>query len=196
MDTPATNEQYVPEDLLSMPDGDRYELVAGKLVERNRSFWSSYIAGVILHLLSSFCLEYKRGWVVPEGTSYRCFPDDPQKVRRADVSFIRLDRLSSERATAEGHLSVAPDLAVEVVSPNDLAYEVEAKTGEWLSAGVQLVWIVNPRTRTVTVRRAGGSVAVLHGKDELTGESLIPGFRCDVRELFLLPTGVGETAEE
>jgi Uma2 family endonuclease len=188
MSTLASKTQYTPEDLFSMPDGDRYELVAGKLVERNKSFWSSYIAGVIYRLLSIFCLEKKLGWVAPEGTSYQCFPDDLRKVRRADVSFIRLDRLTSERATAEGHMSVVPDLAVEVISRNDISYEVHAKAEEWLSAGVQILWIVNPRTRSVTVRRADGTIGILHENDDLTGENVIPGFRCQVRELFLLPT--------
>jgi Uma2 family endonuclease len=194
MSTVATKNRYTAKDLLSIPDGDRYELVAGKLVERNVSYWSSYIAGAIHRLLSTFCLDNKRGWVSPEGTSFQCFPDDPQKVRRADVSFIRLDRMTSERATQEGHMPIAPDLAVEVVSPNDLYYQVETKTEDWLSAGVQIVWIVNPRTHTVTVRRADGSSTTLRENDDLTGENIVPGFRCQVRELFLLPTEAAPTA--
>jgi Uma2 family endonuclease len=177
-----------------MPDGDRYELVNGELVERNLSYWSSYIAGVIHHLLTTYCLENKPGWVAPGGTSFQCFPDDPQKVRKADVSFIRLDRLTSEMATEEGHMSLAPDLAVEVISPGDLYYQVDAKTEEWLSAGVQLVWIVNPRTRMVTVRRVDGTTSVFRENDELTGETVIPGFRCRVGELFRLPTDTTTTA--
>ncbi len=140
MSTLATKPPYTPKDLLTMPDGDCYELVAGELVERNMSYWSSYIAGVVYRLLSTFCFENRLGWVTPEGTSFQCFPGDPQKVRRADLSFIRLDRLTSEMATAEGHMPIAPDLAVEVVSPNDLYYQVDDKTEEWLSAGAQLGW--------------------------------------------------------
>src|SRR5437667_9864564 len=124
MSTLAARTRYTPRDLLMMPEGDQYELVNGELVERSMSYWSTYIAGVIYRLLSTFCLEDKLGWVAPEGASYQCFPRDPEKVRRADVSFIRLDRLTSERATAEGHMALAPDLAVEVVSPNDSYYQV------------------------------------------------------------------------
>ena len=171
-----------------MPDGNRFELVDGNLVERTMSMLSSYVAGVIYSLLFAFCQPKKSGWVFPEGTSYQCFKDDPNKVRKADVSFIRLERLSREQASARGHARIAPDLAVEVVSPNDLYYEVDAKAEEWLAAGTHMVWVVNPQNRSVTMRRADGTTTVLHENDELTGENIIPGFRCQVRELFLLPT--------
>ncbi len=194
MSTLATKTQYTPEDLIAMPDGDRYELVHGNLVERNRSTMSSYIAGVIYWLLFTFCRPNKLGWLFPEGTTYQCFPDDLNKVRKADVSFIRLERLSREQAWQRGHRRLAPDLAVEVVSTNDLYYEVLAKAQEWLSAGVALVWVVNPPTRGVTVFRADGSSAILKEQDELSGENIIPGFRCPVRELFLLPQDVNATA--
>jgi Uma2 family endonuclease len=187
MSPSTTNRPYTPEDLLTMPDGHLYELAGGNLVERKMSMLSSYIAGVIFSLLFAFCRPKKLGWVLPEGTTYQCFQDDPDKVRKPDVSFIRLERLTAEQASAKGHARLAPDLAVEVVSPNDLYYEVDAKAQEWLLSGVSLVWVVNPRTRSLTVLRADGSSAILHEQDELTGESVIPGFRCQVRELFLLP---------
>jgi Uma2 family endonuclease len=107
------------------------------------------------------------------------------------VSFIRLERLSAEQAAGKGHARIAPDLAVEVVSPNDLYDEVDAKVEEWLSAGVQLVWVVSPRKRTVAVHRADGTSTIFHENDELTGDDIIPGFRCRVREFFLLPTEAG-----
>jgi len=188
MSTLATETRYAPEDLLTMSDGDFYELVDGNLVERKMSVLSSYVAGVIFSFLFAFCRPNRGGWVFPEGTSYQCFPHNPNKVRRPDVSFIRLDRLSAEEAAAKGHVRVVPDLAVEVVSPNDLYDEVDDKVDEWLSAGVQLVWVVSPRKRTVTVHRADGTSAIFHEKDEITGEDVVPGFRCQVREFFLLPT--------
>src|SRR5205823_3491725 len=117
MSTAATKTQYTAEDLLQLPDGDRYELVDGNLVERDVSFWSSYIAGVVYGLLDAFSRQNVLGWVVPEGTSYQCFPTLPRQVRKPDTSFIARDRLSVTRALDEGHLLLAPDLAVEVVSP-------------------------------------------------------------------------------
>jgi Uma2 family endonuclease len=183
----ATDRTYSAEDLLTIRDRDHYELVNGKLVIREKSFWSSYVAGGIHHLLSDHCLGDKLGWVFPGGLTYQCFPHAPGTVRKADVSFIRLERLPFKEAAAPGHARLAPDLVVDVVSHEDLYYDVEARVDDWLAAGVQLVWVVNPRGRSVTIRRADGSGTIVREHDKLTGEKVVPGFRCLVRELFLLP---------
>ena len=190
MSTAAAPKRYTPQDLLTMPDGDRYELVDGQLVERNMSFWSSYVAGEIYRLLSSHVRENQQGWVLPEGTSYQCFPDSPTKVRKPDDSFIRRERLTLAQATEEGHISIAPDLAVEVVSPNDTAYDIAVKVQELLAAGVRLIWVVIPADRRVEVHRLRGPGTILRENDELTGEDVLPGFRCRVGDLFLPPPGV------
>jgi Uma2 family endonuclease len=173
----------MPEDLLTMPDGDRFELVAGNLVERNMGAKSSYVAGRAHVMLTAFCDAHRRGLVFPEGTSYQCFPDDPGKVRRADTSFIAAGRLRDD-TPPEGHILIAPDLAVEVVSPNDLAYEIDEKVEEFLSAGVRLVWVVNPVSRTVRVHRPERPGVTLRAGDELHGDDVLPGFRCRVQDLF------------
>jgi Uma2 family endonuclease len=183
MSTVSTAILHTPEDLLAMPDGDHYELVNGKLVERNMGAYSSYVATRLVVILDAFCQANRLGWVFSEGTSYQCFPDNPDKVRRADVSFIRLGRLPGEQPP-EGHIRICPDLAAEVVSPNDLAYEIDGKVEEYLAAGVPLVWVVNPQTRTVRVHRAGRPGANLRADDELTGDDVLPGFRCRITELF------------
>lgn len=197
--TEPAKSVYTPEDLLTMPDGDRYDLVDGKLVERNMSFWSSYVALTAGTLLRVYCLAHNLGWVVPEGTSYQCFPLRPGKVRKPDVSFIRLDRLTLAQAIVEGHIPIHPDLAAEVISPRDVHYEVDEKVDEWLKAGVGLVWVINPRRCSVRVHRADGAEIILHEQDELSGEQIVPGFHCRVGDLFLAPTGVvpdlGEPAD-
>jgi Uma2 family endonuclease len=190
MATVTTTPRHTPEDLLKMPDGDRYELVDGNLVERDMSFWSSYVGGVLYGLLWLHSREKKLGWVAPEGTSYQCFADAPNRVRRADVSFLRADRLSLQQATEEGHLRIVPDLVTEVISPNDRAYEVEVKVNEWLAAGVRLLWVVNPPVRQVRVHRGDGTVEVVKEGEQLSGEDVVPGFSCRVGELFQPPPGV------
>lgn len=185
MSTVIEQALYEPEDLLTMPDGDSFELVNGRLVERNMSKWSSYVAGTMYYRLRGHSEAHGLGWVYPEGTSYQCFPDSPNKVRRPDVSLIRLERMSPDEAMSEGHLRLAPDLAVEVISPNDLAYEIDEKVDEYEAAGVPLIWVVNPETKAIRVHRADGTVTVLREKDELDGEDVVPGFRCPVAELFL-----------
>jgi Uma2 family endonuclease len=179
--------RYTPEDLLRMPDGNRFELVDGELVEDVMSTWSSYVGGQLFARVNSHSLKNAQGWVFPEGTSYQCFPDDPKKVRRADVSFIRTERLSLAEATQEGHCPIAPDLAVEITSPNDTLYEVARKVREYLNAGVKLVWVVNPDVKTVEVHRADGTGVILTEKDQLSGEDVVPGLSCPIAELFVAP---------
>ncbi len=190
MSTVATQARYSPEDLLKMPDGDRYELVDGQLVERPMSTWSSYVAGEISGRLREFCRQNKAGWILPADTGYQCFPDAPNKVRRPDVSFIRSDRMNVEQAKEEGYNSVAPDLAVEVLSPNDIAFDIAEKVQKYLKAGVRLVWVVYPQTRTIAVHRIGGQGTILRESDELEGEDVVPGFRTRVQDLFSPPAGV------
>ena len=84
----------------------------------------------------------------------------------------------------EGFMPIPPDLAVEVVSPNDLAYDVANKIEEYLKNGFSLIWIVYPSTRTVSIHRADGTVSLLHENDEISGESALPEFKCKVADFF------------
>jgi Uma2 family endonuclease len=114
---------------------------------------------------------------------YRCFADDASKSRKPDASFVSKQRLPADWQSL-GFLSIPPDLAVEVTFPNDLAYEVDEKVEEYLSAGVKLVWEINPIERMVTVHRLDGTVQKLHERDVLSGEDVIPGFECRVGDLL------------
>ncbi len=186
-------QTYTPEDLLTMPDGDRYELVNGELRERHMSQESSWVAGKIFRLLGPF-EDRGLGWVFPEGTSYQCFSWDATRVRKPDTSFIRRERLP-DGPTGEGHTKIAPDLAVEVVSPHDSLYDVDAKVADFLDAGVRVVWVANPHQRTVTIYRLQdpSSPTRLTESDELRGEESLEGFRCRVGELF--PPHKSDTSE-
>jgi len=183
MNAVAAATVVTPERLLAMSDGKSYELVDGKLVRRDVSVRSSWIGGEILFLLSSFVRGQGLGFVWPADNGYQCFPDDPNKVRRCDVSFIRRERLDPA-TSPEGFARVAPDLVVEVLSPNDKALVVEAKVDDYLRAGVPLVWVVNDQLRRVHVHRPGASVVTLSVGDELTGGDVLPGFRCPVADFF------------
>jgi Uma2 family endonuclease len=186
MTTLATKQRYTPEDLLSLPDSKQYELVDGELVERNMGWESSWIGGRLYGFMFVYSESINAGWVAPGDASYQCFPGHPNKVRKPDASFIRLARLpAKERPT--GHCRIAPDVAAEVVSPNDFYEDVEEKVDEYLKAGVQLVWVVNPATKSVRVHRADGTVTDLNENQELSGEDIMPGFRCRVADLFVVP---------
>ena len=145
---------------------------------------SNLIALEIGTMLRIHCRQYNSGWLFAGELGYRCFPWKPSKVRRADISFIRYERYSWEQLTADGFVTIPPDLAVEVVSPNDYFYELEEKVEEYLRAGVRLVWVVNPEMCTVQVYRADGTTGRFREHDELSGEDVLPGFRCKVDDLF------------
>jgi Uma2 family endonuclease len=179
----AVAARYTPEDLLTMPDGERFELVNGELVERDMRLLSSVVGTEVLRLLGNYVRENNLGWVPSSECGYQCFDFAPRMVRRPDASFISLARLSADQLN-QGHVPLPPDLAVEVVSPNDLFYEVEHKVGEYLRAHVRLVWVINPDERTVAVHRPDGTGLRLLEDQELTGEDVIPGFRCRVGDLF------------
>ena len=143
-----------PEDLLRMEDeGKGYELVSGEPRELAVSKESSYVAGKIHYRIQQHCEARRPGWVFPEGTSYRCFPHDEDRVRRPDTSFIRLDRMTAEQYYEDGYCTIVPDLAVEVVSPNDNAEEVEEKNEDWLTAGVKVLLVVYPNLRLIRALR-------------------------------------------
>lgn len=108
---------------------------------------------------------------------------NPDTVRATDVSFVRQERLG-EIVDEDIYMPGAPDLAVEVISPNDTATEVEEKVAEWLQYGAQLVWVVNPKRRTGTVYRAPNHITRLSEADALDGADVVPGFSCTVAEVF------------
>jgi Uma2 family endonuclease len=174
---------YTPEDLLSMPDGKNYELVDGHLVERNVSQLSNWVGGQLFYELGAFLHANPSGWAWPSELGYECYPGHPNKVRKPDISFIRMERMP-EGPTSEGYVHIAPDLAVEVVSPNDLWHELEAKVEEYQAAGVSLVWVIDPEVRTAYVHRRDGTVSRLRETDELSGEGIIPDFRCPLSSIF------------
>ena len=172
-----------PEDLLSLPDGKSYELVDSRLVERQMGLESSKIALRIAFLIAQFIQDRKLGDLFGSDASYQCFPQAPQEVRRADVSFIRSGRFEAGRLP-RGHCRIPPDLAVEVISPGDLAYDVEEKVALYLGAGIKSVWVVYPPTRIVRIHRRGVS-SELTADDTITEPELLPEFSCKVAELFV-----------
>lgn len=177
--------RMTPKDLLRRPDrGKGFELINGEMREQNVSTKSSYVAGRTFFKLQSFVETRPLGWVFPEGTGFTCFEAG---MRKADTAFIKTNRLSKQQYDEDGYCDVCPDLVVEVISPNDLAYEVSVKREQWLEAGVQLVWEIDPEAETVHVYKADGSVTLFRKADTLNAEPVLPGFACPVAELFKSP---------
>lgn len=107
---------------------------------------------------------------------------DPDTVRGADVAYVSKERLA--RAKSDGYLDVAPDLVVEVVSPNDRWTDINEKVDEYLACGVRAVWIIDPRTERITCYRPSSALRIYGKDDALTEPDLLPGFSVPVRELF------------
>jgi Uma2 family endonuclease len=107
----------------------------------------------------------------------------PDTVRSPDVAFLSAARVV-ETADITDYLPGSPDLVIEVISPNDRYTEVEEKVAEWLEHGARLVFVVNPRRRTVAVHRPGQPRRTVGIDDVLDGEDVVPGWSMAVRDLF------------
>lgn len=153
------------------------------------SVLSSYVAGEVYDRIKAYVTSRSFGWVLPGGISYRCFPADSGRTRQPDVSFIALSRYDAHRAVVEEHCSVVPDLAVDVVSPGDLAYQVDRGVEEWLTVGVRLMWVVHPKTRRIYAYQPGGGYTLFREHDTLTADPVLPGFAYPAADLFRLPGG-------
>jgi len=174
---------YTPEDLLTLQDGKMYELVDGRLVERNMGMESSWVGSRLLSRLERYSEENQLGWVFAADSGYQCFPHEPSLVRRPDVSFVKAGRYP-KAAPPRGWSRIPPDLAIEVVSPNDTVYGLDEKLGDYRRVEVPLIWVINPESRTAIVYRRDGSVSFLREAAELEGEDIVPGFRCPLREIL------------
>ncbi len=173
-----------PEQFLELPDRDRYELVGGELVELPvMSMEGSAIAALLAWLLNNFVRPSNLGVVYDSEASYCCFPHDPDQVRRPDLSFISRGRLAQQEYK-RGHCSIAPDLAVEIVSPNDSLAEMGVKIEQYLEAGVRLVWLINPLSRTAEEYRADGPTDHIRRGGTLSAEPVLPGLSIPLEVLL------------
>lgn len=130
--------------------------------------------------LGAFVTERKLGRVVDSSTGYR-LPGG--NVRSPDVSFVGVARLP-EGPLPAGFAEFLPDLAVEVVSPDDRTREVLDKVGEYLSAGVRLVWVIDPQQATAVVFRSLTDIRRVEQDGVLEGEDVLPGFTCALADLL------------
>ena len=158
------------------------ELVRGQLIVREPpGTYHGKISATVLLLIGTFAKSRGLGDVFGQDTGFR-IESNPDTVRAPDVAFLNRER--SARVVRRGYAAVAPNLAVEVLSPDDRAAEVLEKVAAWLSAGVELAWVVDPERCEVRVHRANGTIAVLTSQDALSGETVLPGFSCAVTEIF------------
>lgn len=175
-----------PDEFEQMSGMESFELIDGEPQEKNMGLESSFIQGRMVRLLGNWSEATGSGWVFESEAGYICFPHRPNLVRKPDVSFIRRGRFKDERVP-RGYARLVPDLAVEVVSPNDTCNALEEKISDYLRVSIPMLWVAFPSVRSLYVFRAGGPHHRLTAEDELSGESVLPGFRAKVADLFPPP---------
>ncbi len=165
---------------LNVPD-QRTELVRGRLVIREPAGDRHGRVAMNLTLrLGAHVERVQLGQLFAAETGFTLFRA-PDTVRAPDVAFIGRERLPEPTT---GFLEVAPDLAVEVLSPSDGPGEVLAKVGDWLKAGTRLVWVIDPERRLARVYRADGSESSIPEWESLDGEDVVPVFRCQLGSIL------------
>jgi Uma2 family endonuclease len=184
----ATTTQYVTdEDLLRVPrDGQKYERVDGQIRVSPAGFRHGAVIVRLTIRLGAFVAEHGLGHVADSSTGFRWpgrHADRPDNVRSPDVSFVAKGRFPDEREP-EGFPALAPDLAVEVLSPGDRRGDVLEKIGEYLDVGTRLVWVIDPENRTAAAYRSLTNVRVIAEGDTLDGEDVVPGFVCRLGEIL------------
>lgn len=178
-----TTTLLTADDLFAMGEDCRCELVNGKLVPMPPSgYEASSIAVHLGALITIFVGQHHLGTTTGADGGYR-LRRDPDIVRAPDFAFIARGRITPAMDRTK-YLDLAPDLAVEVISPSELAKDIEAKILEYFDAGVHLIWVFYPNTRSVRLYRPGAIARILRVGDELSGEDVLPGFSCPVADLF------------
>ena len=172
------------EELLELPDdGFRYELIKGELRRMTPAGGEHGASTMNLAApLKVFVDEHNLGIVFAAETGFQ-LTDSPDSVRAPDIAFVRSERIPAS-GIPKAYWRGAPDLAVEVVSPNDKLYEIDEKDDDFLAAGAQMVWVVYPKRRSVTVYRAGSEPQVFTVNDTLNGADVVPGFKYPVSKIF------------
>jgi Uma2 family endonuclease len=161
-------------------DGQKYELVDGEIRVSPAGDRHSVVALELAARLLAFAKQHRLGHVFGADAGFRL----PSKnVRSPDVSFVASGRFPDDKAP-DDFGDLAPDLAVEVLSPHDRPRYVLDKVGEYLEAGVRLIWVIDPRKQRAVVYRSLSDVRELGPESVLDGDDVLPGFRCALRDLL------------
>lgn len=180
----ATTRMATVDDLLAIEDdGYQYELVNGEIRRMSPAGGeASILAGGILAHLWNFVREHQLGRVFGADGTF-ILDERPPTAVAPDVAFVRMDRMPPASELPRP-LLLAPDLAVEVVSPSDTMPQVAKKVRRYLDAGTPLVWVVIPRRKQVIVHRTQGDPITLGVDDGLDGGDVLPGFHLKVADIF------------
>ncbi len=172
LETDMTLEEFLESDL------EGYEYVKGELIPMPpTSGEHGDISSNLFLFLGPYVRENQLGRVYTSDTGFKI----GDRFLIPDIAFVSTGRLPDDRRKA---FSIPPDLAVEIVSPTDVLFRVFEKALTYLSGGTELVWVIEPVAKTVTVYRSETDIKVLTREDTLTGEDVVEGFSCQVSQLF------------
>jgi Uma2 family endonuclease len=172
------------QDLLQLLDADNKrlcELVDGVLVEKAMGYYEGRVALVLGYFLETFLGAHDLGIVCGADGTLRLMPG---LVRIPDLTFVSWDRLPGHEPPAKPIPDLIPNLAVEVLSVSNTKREMKRKIGEYFRVGVQLVWLIDPPTRTAEVYTAPDQRTDLTEDQSLEGGAVLPGFSLTLRRLF------------
>lgn len=165
------------------PEASRGELIAGEFIAMSPAgFMHGQIAATILIIMGQYVRQAKNGKLYAAETGF-ILKRNPDTVRAPDVAFVTAERAAKQQQET-GFFDGAPDLAVEVISPSETMDDIEGKLFDYLDAGSQMVWLVYPRTQTITVYRSLTDIRIFTVADVIDCEPLLPGFSVAVEELF------------
>jgi Uma2 family endonuclease len=158
-----------------------FELVDGVLVEKAMGYWESILASKFIWHLENYSRSHRPGLIAaPDGLVQLI----PKLVRGPDVSFVYRDKVDVSKRPRPPIPLLVPDLVVEILSASNTRREMERKLGEYLSAGVRLIWYVDPEERVVDVYAGSPTARRLTTSDTLDGGDVLPGFTLKLAELF------------
>jgi Uma2 family endonuclease len=184
---PATATAYLSaEEYLLLSNDEPSELVHGEIRPMSPARWGhGHIATRAFLLLRAFVEPRGLGMCMPDNIGFRLSPAGAKRgvVRSPDAAFVRAERLPADGVPLDW-VPGAPDLAVEVLSPSDTASELQEKLDDYFDAGSAVVWVIDPRRRTVEVHAPVAPVRRLREHDLLGGAPVLPDFRCAVADLF------------
>lgn len=163
-------------------DEHRYEIVNGELIDMgNSGAKHGYICSILMIILGGYIYNHKLGAIFDSSTA---FAMKSGNKRSPDFSFVSKERLQGLEELPDGFLPEAPDLAVEILSPNNTVEEIHNKIVEYFENSARLVWVIHPHEQYVLVYHSPRPDILLKLNDLLDGEEVIPGFSFPVSHLF------------
>lgn len=184
MSTTTQAKRMTAEEFLLAPDpddGSRLELVEGEVyVMAPPGGMHGVSCNKVGRHIGNFVAENLLGVVTSNDTGF-ITRRDPDSVRGPDIAYWSKQRLP---VVPVGYIEVAPDLAVEVMSPSNTSKQIRAKVIEYFEKGVRMVWVIAPEDRTLTIYRTADEGRVFHENAVVSGDEILAGFSCRVSDLL------------